>query len=177
MSSGESQHVDADGHVEDGIPRMRERLLPTEAAKPQAADTSGEPQEEEGPDDGEVELEELDSIDDPDGVLGDLMKRLQSVMGALSDTERENQILQDEIKELLSDQDEQHELRDELGDQLRERSDLMAQLAHQALSDTEQNSAILQRIAKLSEDAAKERELFSGEMARLDAQLSSLGAQ
>lgn len=50
-----------------------------QAAKPQAADTSGEPQEEEGPDDGEVELEELDSIDDPDGVLGDLMKRLQSV--------------------------------------------------------------------------------------------------
>jgi len=50
-----------------------------------------------------------------------------------------------------TDQDEQHELRDELGDQLRERSDLMAQLAHQALSDTEQNSEILQRIAKLSE--------------------------
>ena len=73
------------------------------------------------------------------------------VMGALGETERANDMLQSEIKELLSDQDEQHELRDELGDQLRERSDLMAQLAHQALSDTEQNSEILQRIAKLSE--------------------------
>jgi len=30
MSGGSSEHVDEDGHVEDGIPRMRERLLPKE---------------------------------------------------------------------------------------------------------------------------------------------------
>jgi hypothetical protein len=53
----------------------------------------------------------------------------------------------------------------------------MAQLANQALSDTEQNSDILRRIAQLSEDAEKERAIFSGEMARLDAQLEKLGAQ
>ena len=98
-------------------------------------------------------------------------------MGALSETERQNDLLQVEIKSLLSDQDEQHELRDELGEQLRERSDLMAQLANQALSDTEQNSDILRRIAQLGEDAEKERAIFSGEMARLDAQLEKLGAQ
>lgn len=95
-------------------------------------------------------------------------------MGALSDTERENQILQDEIKELLSDQDEQHELRDELGDQLRERSDLMAQLAHQALSDTEQNSAILQRIAKLSE---VQRSPPATEVKQIGAELSNFPPQ
>ena len=52
---------------------------PPQEAKPEAVDTSGDPQEQDGPDDGEEELEELDSIDDPDGVLGDLMKRLQTV--------------------------------------------------------------------------------------------------
>ena len=93
----------------------------------------------------------------------------RAVVGALNETEDANGLLQDEIKQLLAEQDEQEELRNELveilksqipiqltglmikltfenfcqHDQLRERSELMQMMARQTVSDSNASTNIL----------------------------------
>ncbi len=95
-------------------------------------------------------------------------------MSALNETEQENQAMQDEIKQLLADQDEQDELRDELGEQLRQRGELVAKIAQQTLADNESSSDIVERMARLRAESEREKGAFRMEMSRLDDQLSKL---
>jgi len=70
-------------------------------------------------------------------------------MGALSDTEEVNVLLQEEIKQLLKEQDEQDELRNELHAELTERGELMQRMVRQTISDSTDSTNILDRIQML----------------------------
>ncbi len=72
-----------------------------------------------------------------------------AVMGALSDTEEVNILLQEEIKQLLKEQDEQDELRNELHAELTERGELMQRMVRQTISDSTDSTNILDRIQML----------------------------
>lgn len=90
MSGAAPKHVDDDGHIDDGIPRVQSPLASSgeadrglkEARRDSVpgSETCAAPRDSDS-DDGA--LEELDSIDDPDGVLKELMGRLQSVGACL----------------------------------------------------------------------------------------------
>ena len=95
-------------------------------------------------------------------------------MSALSETEEENTRLQDEIQHLLDEQDEQQELRTELGEQLLERRDLMAKIAAQARADNDDSEGFLKRMKELMEESDREKQDFKQQMERLDQQLAEL---
>ena len=97
-----------------------------------------------------------------------------TVMSALSETEEENTRLQDEIQHLLDEQDEQQELRTELGEQLLERRDLMAKIAAQARADNDDSEGFLKRMKELMEESDREKQDFKQQMERLDQQLAEL---
>ena len=96
------------------------------------------------------------------------------VLGALSDTEEANGYLQEEIKQLLAEQDEQEELRNELHDQLKERGELMQMMARQAVSDSSTSTELLDRIRQLRLESELEKKTFTAEMDAIDAQLREI---
>ena len=102
------------------------------------------------------------------------MLAARQVVGALSETEEANDLLKEEIKQLLAEQDEQDELRNELHDQLRERSELMQLMARQTLNDSMSSSDMLDRIRQLREEAEAEKQTFQAEMKEIDRQLQTL---
>jgi len=83
-------------------------------------------------------------------------------------------MLQDEIKQLLVEQDEQEELRTELQDQLRERGQLMQMMAQQTVSDSNTSTDIMDRIKQLRSESELEKLKFKAEMDAMDAQLEKL---
>jgi flagellar motility protein MotE (MotC chaperone) len=103
-----------------------------------------------------------------------VMLAARQVVGALSETEEANDLLKEEIKQLLAEQDEQDELRNELHDQLRERSELMQLMARQTLNDSMSSSDMLDRIRQLREEAEAEKQTFQAEMKEMDRQLQTL---
>lgn len=188
--------IDEHGHIEDDMPaappiRVQEQLNGG-ARSGQAADRNDfdlhdfctglesededEDEDENENEDEEEEDEELDmeGVDDPDGVLGALLERLQNVVSALNETENENHAMQDEIKQLLADQEEQEELRDELGEQLRQRGELVSKIAEQTLADNESSTDIMERMARLRAESEREKGAFKMEMSRLDSDLAKL---
>eukprot|EP00961_Rhodomonas_salina_P124233 1674516-Rhodomonas_salina.2 len=168
------------------------------AARGLESEDEDEDEDENENEDEEEEDEELDmeGVDDPDGVLGALLERLQNgitvlavcdifcvelltrgrvaVVSALNETENENHAMQDEIKQLLADQEEQEELRDELGEQLRQRGELVSKIAEQTLADNESSTDIMERMARLRAESEREKGAFKMEMSRLDSDLAKL---
>lgn len=96
------------------------------------------------------------------------------MVDALTETEEANGMLQDEIKQLLVEQDEQEELRTELQDQLRERGQLMQMMAQQTVSDSNTSTDIMDRIKQLRSESELEKLKFKAEMDAMDAQLEKL---
>uniref|UniRef100_A0A7S0F434 ODAD1 central coiled coil region domain-containing protein n=1 Tax=Hanusia phi TaxID=3032 RepID=A0A7S0F434_9CRYP len=157
MQEEESRRIDGAGHVDDGI-----HLL-------ESTGTTRSPHAELSED--ELDLNE---VEDPEGTISELMERLNQVMSALNETEEENARLQDEIQHLLDEQDEQQELRTELGEQLLERRDLMAKIAAQARADNNDSESFLKRMRELMEESDREKQDFKHQMERLDKQLADL---
>lgn len=98
-------------------------------------------------------------------------------MGALCETEEANGLLQEEIKQLLEEQNEQEELRHELHEQLRERGELMQMMAQQTVADSNTSTDILDRIQKLRAESEKEKQAFRAEMDEMDDRLEHLARQ
>jgi hypothetical protein len=103
-----------------------------------------------------------------------LLTRGRAVVGALYDTEEANGMLQAEIKQLLAEQDEQEELRNELHEQLRERGELMQMMAQQTVADSNTSTDILDRIQKLRAESELEKQAFRAEMDAMDDKLDQL---
>lgn len=98
-------------------------------------------------------------------------------MGALSETEEANGILQAEIKQLLAEQNEQEELRHELHEQLQERGELMQMMARQTVADSNTSTDILDRIQKLRAQSEQEKQAFRAEMDAMEDKLEELARQ
>ena len=112
----------------------------------------------------------------PSHVVHDGPLRGWQVVGALSETEEANVLLKEEIKQLLAEQDEQDELRNELHEQLHERSELMQLMARQTVTDSMASSDMLDRIRQLREEAEAEKQTFQAEMEEMGKQLQTLEA-
>ena len=110
----------------------------------------------------------------PPPIVRDSPLRGWQVVGALSETEEANDLLKEEIKQLLAEQDEQDELRNELHEQLHERSELMQLMARQTVTDSMASSDMLDRIRQLREEAEAEKKTFEAEMEAMGKQLQTL---